>query len=52
MLDLAKPLPPSQPAEKAYARYEKLKPEIPPGEKGGGATGKLELDLIRKMASA
>jgi len=26
--------------------------EIPPGKKGWGASGKLELNLIRKMASA
>jgi hypothetical protein len=39
-------------AEKAYALYEKFRPEIPPGKKGWGASGKLDLDLIRKMASA
>jgi hypothetical protein len=52
MLELAKSLPPSQLAEKAYALYEKFRPEIPPGKKGWGASGKLDLDLIRKMASA
>jgi len=52
MLDLAKSLPPSQLAEKAYALYEKFRPEIPPGKKGWGASGKLDLDLIRKMASS
>ena len=51
MLELAKSLPPSQLAEKAYLLYEKFRPEIPPGKKGWGATGKLDLDLIRKMAS-
>jgi hypothetical protein len=39
-------------AEKAYALYEKFRPEIPPVKKGWGACGKLDLDLIRKMASA
>jgi len=34
MLGLAKSLPPSQLAPKAYALYEKLRPEIPPGKKG------------------
>jgi hypothetical protein len=34
------------------ALYEKFSPEIPPGKKGWGATGKLDLDLIRKMALA
>ena len=52
MLELARSLPPSQLAEKAYALYEKFRPEIPPGKKGWGASGKLELHLIRKMASA
>jgi hypothetical protein len=52
MLDLAKSLPPPQLAEKAYALYEKFRPDIPPGERGWGASGKLDLDLIRKMASA
>ena len=51
MLELAKSLPPSQPAEKAYTLYEKFRPEIPAGKKGWGAAGKLDLDLIRKMAS-
>ena len=49
MLGLAKSLPPSQLAEKAYALYEKFRPEIPPGKKGWGASGKLDLDLIRRM---
>jgi hypothetical protein len=52
MVELAKSLPPSQLAEKAYALYEKFRPEIPPGKKGWGASGKLDLDLIRTMASA
>jgi hypothetical protein len=45
-------LPPSELAEKAYTLYEKFRPEIPPGKKGWGASGKLDPDLIRKMASA
>jgi hypothetical protein len=52
MLELAKSLPSSQLAEKTYAPYEKFRPEIHPGKKGCGASGKLDLDLIRKMASA
>jgi hypothetical protein len=52
MLGLAKSLPPSELAEKAYTLYEKFRPEIPPGKKGWGASGKLDIDLIRKMASA
>jgi len=34
MLELAKSLPPPQLVEKAYALYEKFKPEIAPGKKG------------------
>jgi hypothetical protein len=52
ILELPKSLPPPQLAEKAYGLYEKFRPEIPPGKKGWGASGKLDLDLIRKMASA
>ena len=39
-------------AEKAYALCEKFRPEIPSGKKGWGASGKLDLDLIHKIASA
>jgi hypothetical protein len=51
MLELARSLPPTELAEKGYSLYEKFRPEIPPGKKGWGASGKLDLDLIRKMAS-
>jgi hypothetical protein len=46
MMELAKSLPPSQLAEKAIGLYEKYRPKIPPGKKGWGASGKLDLDLI------
>ena len=49
MLELAKSLPPSELAEKAYALYEKFRPEIPPGKRGWGASGKLDLNHVRKM---
>jgi hypothetical protein len=52
MLKLARPLPATELTEKAYSLYEKFRPEVPPGKKGWGASGKLDLDLIRKMASA
>jgi len=45
LLNLAKSLPPHQLAEKAYGLYEKFRPEIPPGKKGWGASGELDLDL-------
>jgi hypothetical protein len=41
MLELAKSLPPPQIAEKAYALYEALRPEIPPGKKGWGVFEKI-----------
>lgn len=50
MKGLAKSLTPSELAEKAYHLYEKFRPEIPPGKRGWGASGKLDLDDIRKMA--
>jgi hypothetical protein len=52
MQGLAKSLPSSQLAEKAYTPCQKFRPEIPPGKKGWGASGKLALGLIRKMGSA
>jgi hypothetical protein len=52
MKGLAKPLTPSELAEKAYSLYEKFRPEIPPGKKGWGASGKLDLEAIRKMAGS
>ena len=52
MLELAKSLPPPQLPEKAYSLYEKFRPEIPPGKRGWGAFGKLDLNLIRKISSA
>ena len=52
MIDLGKSLPPSELGEKRYALHEKFRPEIPPGKKGWGVSGKLDLNLIRKMGSA
>jgi hypothetical protein len=37
MLELARSLPLSELAEKAYSLYEKFRPHIPPGKKGWGA---------------
>jgi hypothetical protein len=36
---------------KAYALYEKFRPKILPGKKGWGVLGKLDLDVIRKLAT-
>ncbi len=52
MTELAQSLPPSQLAEKAYGLYKKFRPGIAPGKKGWGASGELDLDLIRKIGSA
>ena len=48
----ARSLPASELAGKAYARYEQFRSGIPPCKKRWGASGKLDLDLIRKMVSA
>jgi hypothetical protein len=50
MKGLAKSLTPSELPQKAYGLYEKFRPEIPAGKRGWGASGKLELEVIRKMA--
>ncbi len=52
MPELARSLPPPELAVNAYSLYEKFRPEIPPGKKGWGGSGKLDLDLIREIASA
>jgi hypothetical protein len=52
LMGLSKFLLPPQLAEKAHSLYEKFRPEVPPGKEGWGASGNLDLDLIRKMASA
>jgi hypothetical protein len=52
MKQLAKSLTPSELAEKAYGLYEKFRPEIPSGKRGWGASGKLDLEAIRKMAAS
>jgi hypothetical protein len=50
MKDLAKSPTPSELAERAYHLYEKFRPEIPSGKKGWGASGKLDLEGIRRMS--
>lgn len=49
MQTLAEAYSPNQLATKAYTLYEKFRPEIPEGEKGWGAAGELDLDLIRSL---
>ena len=50
MLELARAVSTSELNGKAYGLYEKFRPEVPPGRRGWGALGKLDLDRIRKMA--
>jgi len=52
MLELAKSIELSRLAEMAYTLYEKFRPDILPSKKGWGASGKLDLALIRNMATA
>jgi hypothetical protein len=50
MKQLTRSLTPSDLGEKAYSFYERFRPEIPPGKRGWGASGKLDLEGIRKIA--
>jgi len=50
MTDLAKAFKPDDLADAAYSLYEKFRPNIPPGKRGWGAKGKLDLKLIRSLA--
>jgi hypothetical protein len=50
MEKLARAYTPKQLESKAYALYEKFRPEIPEGKKGWGAKGELDLDYIRSLA--
>lgn len=50
MEKLAKAYTPKQLESKAYALYEKFRPDIPEGTKGWGAKGELDLDYIRSLA--
>lgn len=37
-------------ADSAYSLYEKFRPKIPDGARGWGASGTLDLELIRSLA--
>lgn len=51
MEDLARALDPEELAERAYGLYEKFRPKIPPGRRGWGAKGELDLDFIRSLGA-
>ena len=50
MQDLAGSRDPEALADEAYALYEQFRPEVPPGTRGWGAAGELDLAAIRKLA--
>jgi hypothetical protein len=52
MQDLADSYPPDELASAAYSLYARFRPNIPPGEKGWGVAGKLDLDHIRSLKRA
>ena len=50
MGELARAFQPDRLADAAYSLYERFRPEIPPGVRGWGAKGELDLDFIRSLA--
>jgi hypothetical protein len=51
MRALASAFAPDDLAGAAYSLYERFRPHIPPGKRGWGAKGTLDLKLIRSLAS-
>ena len=49
MSDLARSYPPAELASRAFALYEKFRPQVPQGERGWGAAGDLDLALLRTL---
>jgi hypothetical protein len=52
METLASAYEPDDLAERAYALYERFRPEIPRGKKGWGAKGTLDLRLMRSLGGS
>jgi len=50
MRELAHSYPPEEIAAHGYHLYEKFRPKIPPGAKGWGAAGELDLKQIKGLA--
>jgi hypothetical protein len=48
---LAQAWPPVELEEAAFGLYERFRPQIPPGKRGWGVKGVLDLDLIRSLAA-
>jgi hypothetical protein len=49
MKQLARSYSPAELSQSAYGMYEKFRPAVPAGERGWGAKGLLDLDLIRRL---
>jgi hypothetical protein len=49
MADLAGAFDPEELGDAAYGLYERFRPSIPPGRRGWGAKGDLDLDFIRSL---
>jgi len=52
MVRLAKALPPAELADVAFSLYERFRPSVPAGERGWGAKGKLDLEVLRSLAQS
>ena len=50
MVELARSMPPAELAQRGFALYEQFRPAVPPGVKGWGAAGTLDLARIRALA--
>jgi hypothetical protein len=50
MVELAEAFPVEELEQRAYVLYERFRPEIPAGQRGWGAKGELDLDVIRGLA--
>ncbi len=50
MAALASSMPPEELATRAFHLYESFRPKIPPGVRGWGAAGVLDLDTITRLA--
>jgi hypothetical protein len=51
MKALARAYPPGTLAREAYHLYERFRPSVPAGQRGWGASGTLDIDAIRDMAT-
>ena len=51
MVELAAAFTPDDLQERAFSLYERFRPQIPPGRRGWGKKGELDLDLIRSLGS-